>query len=149
MSNLRIYRRNLPHWRLDGAAYFVTWRLYPDCPLLQPFERKIVAETLEHFEDSRYRLFAYVVMDDHVHVVIQPASKFTLEQIVHSWKSFSANRLQRESERVGVVWQQESFDRIVRDENEWLEKIQYVMNNPRKRWPAVSDYPWVRPAWGE
>ncbi|WP_194722828.1 hypothetical protein [Noviherbaspirillum malthae] len=66
---------------------------------------------------------------------------------MHSWKSFTANRLQREHGRVGAVWQQESFDRIVRDEAEWLEKIQYIMNNPLKRWPELKTYQWVKPVW--
>lgn len=86
-------------------------------------------------------------MDDHVHVLVRPYENHSLEQIVHTWKSFTANRLQRESSRTGAVWQQESFDRIVRDENEWLEKIQYIMNNPLKRWPGLGEYAWVRPVW--
>ena len=96
MENLQIYRRNLPHWRLDGAVYFVTWRLYPGRDVLCEDERTKIVETLRHFENARYQLFAYVVMDDHVHVVLQPAQEYALEQIVHSWKSFSARRLQRE-----------------------------------------------------
>ena len=147
MENLQIYCRNLPHWRMDGAVYFVTWRLYPGRPELQADERRKVADALCCFENKRYELYAYVVMDDHVHVVLRPGENHALEQIVHSWKSFTANRLQRENARVGAVWQQESFDRIVRDENEWMEKIQYIMNNPLKRWPELPEYAWVRPAW--
>ena len=145
MDNLQIYRRNLPHWRLDGAVYFVTWRLYPGRPILQPDERTKIVEILCHFEKVRYLLFAYVVMDDHVHVVLQPVDGVSLQQIVHSWKSFSARRLQQEHGRIGALWQSESFDRIVRDETEWLEKIQYIMNNPYKRWPNITEYAWVKP----
>ena len=149
MESLQIYRRNLPHWRLGGAVYFVTWRLRADSPPLDPGERTKIVEALSHFENIRYRLFAYVVMDDHVHVVLQPADNHSLQEIVHAWKSFSAHRLQRENRRAGAVWQTESFDRIVRDEAEWLEKIQYIMNNPRKRWPDMHEYLWVMPAWAK
>ena len=145
MDNLQIYRRNLPHWRLEGAVYFVTWRLYPDSPVLQPEERSAVVETLRHFENVRYELFAYVVMDDHVHVVLQAIADHVLAKIIHSWKSFSARRLQQENGRIGAVWQQESFDRIVRDEAELMEKIQYIMNNPIKRWPEIAGYAWMKP----
>ena len=110
-------------------------------------ERSKVAQALQHFDGKRYELSAYVVMDDHVHVVAQPFDGQELKQIVHSWKSFTANRLQREHRRVGAVWQQESFDRIVRDEAEWLEKIRYIMNNPLKRWPELRSYEWVKPGW--
>lgn len=146
-KDLHIYRRNLPHWRLEGASYFVTWRLYPGRPVLDPEERAEVMQAFQHFDGKRYELSAYVVMDDHVHAVVQPLDGHDLMQIVHSWKSFTANRLQREHGRAGAVWQQESFDRIVRDEAEWLEKIQYIMNNPLKRWPELKSYPWVKPDW--
>jgi putative transposase len=146
-ESLHIYRRNLSHWRMDGAVYFVTWRMSPGRPGLQANERTMVVEALCYFEGKRYELYAYVVMDDHVHVLVRPYENHSLEQIVHTWKSFTANRLQRESSRTGAVWQQESFDRIVRDENEWLEKIQYIMNNPLKRWPGLGEYAWVRPVW--
>ncbi|GIZ51800.1 transposase [Noviherbaspirillum aridicola] len=149
MSDLQIYRRNLPHWRSDGAIYFVTWRLYPGCRNLDDGERTKVAEAITCFDGRRYALDAYVVMDDHVHAVVQPALDVSLERIVHSWKSFSANRLQRENGRRGAVWQQESFDRIVRDEHERLEKIRYIMNNPLKRWPDLKEYAWVWPSWAK
>jgi REP element-mobilizing transposase RayT len=147
MKNFHIYQRNLPHWRQEGAVYFVTWRLHPTCSSLTPDERTKIVRALQYFENERYQLFAYVVMDDHVHVLLQPAENFQLQQIVHSWKSFTAHQLQRENGRLSAVWQSESFDRIVRDEAEWLEKIQYIMNNPLKRWPEQSEYLWVLPTW--
>jgi hypothetical protein len=41
------------------------------------------------------------------------------------------------------VWVVESWDRIIRDEDELYEKCTYILNNPRKRWPDVMDYPWA------
>jgi REP element-mobilizing transposase RayT len=82
-------------------------------------------------------------MNDHVHVLIKPLEEHPLETVVHSWKSFTANLLQRQFGRQGAVWQEEYFDRIVRDEAEFLEKGQYIMNNPRTRWPELEEYPWV------
>jgi hypothetical protein len=41
------------------------------------------------------------------------------------------------------IWQEEYFDRIVRDEKEFLDKVQYILNNPLKRWPEMEGYPWV------
>ena len=82
-------------------------------------------------------------MHNHVHVLVKPAGRYTLSQLVHSWKSFSANRLQRQFNRQKSVWQDEYFDRIVRDEAELLEKAQYIINNPFKIWPAIEEYQWV------
>ena len=59
-------------------------------------------------------------MDDHVHVVAQPFENFPIQQLVHSWKSFSANQMQKKFNRVGAIWQEEYFDRIIRDEKEFF-----------------------------
>lgn len=137
------YRRNLPHWRLTGATYFLTWRLHQAQTDLTPGERDRVVSALRHFDGERYTLLAYVVMNDHVHVLVRPHGGHRLEQTTHSWKSFTANRMQKESGRVGAVWQDESFDRIVRDEDEFWEKARYILDNPVKRWPGTGDYLWA------
>jgi putative transposase len=142
-SNLTLYRRNLPHWRLDGCVYFITWRLHESQPELVAAERDVVVAALRYFRDQRYDLLAFVVMNDHVHVLVQPQNAFRLQDIMHSWKSFTARVLQKDFQRRGTIWQAESFDRIVRDETELLEKGQYILNNPLKRWPELREYPWV------
>jgi putative transposase len=142
-EELIIYKRRLPHWRLDGSVYFITWRLHPSQFELNPEERDIITGAVKYFDDDRYDLLAYVVMHDHVHVLVKPAEKYGLAQLVHSWKSFTANRLQRQFNRRKCVWQDEYFDRIVRDEAELLEKAQYIINNPFKVWPDIEEYQWV------
>jgi len=137
------YRRRLPHWRQNHAVYFVTWRLHSQQPLLEPLERDVVVSALHHFDRLRYQLLAYVVMDDHIHLIVAPNDGFSLEILVHSWKSFLANQLQRRFARRGTIWQDEYFDRIIRHEKEFLEKLQYICNNPQKRWPDIEDYPWI------
>ena len=137
------YRRRLPHWRLSNATYFVTWRLSPGQAELSSEERSLVVNALRHFDTIRYHLLAFVVMNDHVHVLVQPMNNFALEAITHSWKSFTANQAQRVHGRKGSLWQDESFDRIVRDEDEFFEKLFYILNNPVRRWPALNTYAWV------
>jgi len=142
-GQLKITRRRLPHWRLEGATYFVTWRLHHNQAPLNPEERSLVLEAIQHFNGQRYELAAWVVMDDHIHVIVRPRTGHELSGITHSWKSFTANRLQREHARQGALWQDESWDRIIRDEDEFLEKAQYILNNPVKRWPDLQEYSWV------
>lgn len=137
------YRRNLPHWRMDGATYFVTWRLHQNQSLLQPLERTLVQESILYFNDIRYNLHAYVVMDDHVHVLLTPSLDWNLTSITHSWKSFTANQMQRDFRREGSIWQKESFDRIIRNEEEYIQKGNYILNNPFARWPDIESYKWV------
>jgi len=140
---LETYRVKLPHWRMDGSTYFVTWRLASAQRSLDHRERSLVADALKHFAGSRYDLFAYVVMDDHVHVLVALAEGFSLQEIVHTWKSFTTNRLQRLFGRGAAIWQSEYFDRIVRDEAELIEKANYILNNPLRRWPELDEYAWV------
>ena len=143
MKGVTTYRRKLPHWRLQGSVYFVTWRLAKIQPVLCPEERDLVADSIRYFDGRRYKLLAYVIRDDHVHVLALPFEENSLEYILHSWKSFTAKRLRGFWKRSSPVWQDEYFDRIVRDEAELIEKTQYVMGNPSKRWPEIEDYPWV------
>jgi putative DNA methylase len=128
---------------MQGAVYFVTWRLAKGQPPLHPEERTVVADAIKHFHGRRYELLAHVVMDDHVHVLVLPLADYSLQQILHSWKSFTAKGLQRLRDRGAPVWQDESFDRIVRDEDDLMEKADYILGNPLKRWPEAEEYPWV------
>ena len=138
----RVYRRYLPHWRETAAIYFVTWGSRPGQEALTIIERDHVAASLQHFNHTRYELFAYVVMNDHVHVVVQPLGDFTLERIVHDWKSFSTVCMQR-GHRRGRIWQREYYDRIIRDDTEFAAKIEYILSNPTERWPGIERYPWT------
>jgi len=137
------YRRRMPHWRLAGSVYFVTWRLAASQTKLNDEERRVIMSALRHFDGSRYELYACVVMDDHVHVLIKPLESYRLQQLIHSWKSFTAHKFRQDYGRKAPIWQEEYFDRIVRDEKEFLDKTQYILNNPLKRWPEMEEYSWV------
>jgi REP element-mobilizing transposase RayT len=138
-----VYTRRLPHWRAADAVYFVTWRLAQTQPELSADEKDLVIGALRNFDSQRYELLGYVVMSDHVHVVVKPATGHDLSAIVQSWKSYTANRLQRAHERTGRVWQREYFDRVVRDAEELSNRLAYIVGNPGKRWPDIEGYSWV------
>lgn len=138
-----MYRRRLPHWRQAGAVYFVTWRIARGTPPLSAEERSLVVNALAFFDTVRYDIYGYAVMDDHVHVIVEPFSENPLEKITASWKSFTANQMQRRFGRTGWVWLEESFDRVIRHEQEYMQKLEYVLKNPMKRWPDAVDYAWV------
>jgi len=114
-----VYRRRLPHVRIDGAIYFVTWRVMVGQADLSVDERECTAMAIWHFDSLRYVLHAYVIMNDHVHVLLQLLPDFRLEEILRSWKSFTANQMQRNHRRQGSIWQDEYFDRVVRDDGEY------------------------------
>jgi REP element-mobilizing transposase RayT len=143
----RLYGSRLPHWRLadDGAAYFVTWRLAPGKAELAPTERDLVAGALTYWDPRACTLLAWVVMNDHVHVVVAPVTGVRLETLLHSWKSYTATRMVREHRRAGPVWQRGYYDRVVRNEDELQRFTDYVTRNPWKRWPDLEAYRWVWP----
>ena len=134
-AELTNYRRRLPHWRLEGCVYFVTWRLHPAQPSLKAAERDLVKSTLLHFEKSRYLISAYVVMDDHIHLLVQPLEDWKLERLVQSWKHYSSSGMVKQYGRRLPVWQDEYMDRIIRNEQEFNEKANYILTNPARRWP--------------
>ena len=77
-------------------------------------------------------------MPDHVHLLLTPIENpkggfFSLTEILHSLKSFTGNKINNLLNRHGPLWQEEYFNRILRDETEFLEKWNYIRNNPVKK----------------
>jgi putative transposase len=132
-AELSISRRNLPHWQLPGSTYFVTFRLKSG--IISEDERRIVLDAIKHFHKIRYLVTSAVVMPDHVHLMLKPVAhesntEFLLSNILQGIKGFSAREINRVRGTKGVLWLDESYDRIVRDYDEYLEKWQYIRNNP-------------------
>jgi REP element-mobilizing transposase RayT len=113
------------------------------CHMKKPAVAQIVTNTLRHFDGQRYRLLAWCVMPNHVHVVFEPLPDCDLSNILHSWKSFSANLANSTLKRKGEFWQPEYFDHLIRDEADLSHSIEYVLGNPEKaglkNWKWVSD----------
>jgi REP element-mobilizing transposase RayT len=101
------------------------------CVLARPDCRRIVEDTLRHFAGRRYLLDEFVVMPNHVHVLVTPLGERWLSGILHTWKSFTSHQVNRVTGRRGILWQKESFDHIVRNATS-LEKFrQYIRDNPK------------------
>jgi len=142
-DELEIKRRRLPHWSLTGSTYFITWHLANTSILLNETERQLIVDALLHFNSERYHLLAYVVMDDHVHLVVRPLGDHPMDKLLHSWKSYTASMINKMRKTKGALWQDERFDRLIRDENELMQKMYYVITNPERKWPGVHDYKYV------
>jgi REP element-mobilizing transposase RayT len=96
--------------------------------------KEIVENTLKYFDRNKYILDEFIIMPNHVHVLIKPINDFALKEILHSWKSYSANMINKRMGLNGQLWMHESFDHIVRSE-EALEFLrEYIRNNPKKRY---------------
>jgi REP element-mobilizing transposase RayT len=111
------------------------------CFLARPEIAEIVATTLRAFDGVRYRLFAWCLMPNHLHAVLQPHAPFELASILHSWKSYSAQIANRALRRKGSFWQREYFDHLIRDGDELARAISYTGGNPLKA--GLRDWRWV------
>src|SRR6185436_7875478 len=92
----------------------------------------LVEDALLHFDGQRYRLLAWCVMPNHVHALVETKEGFPLPEIVHSWKSFTANEANKILRRTGDFWQREYHDRFIRDDDHYRNAVVYIENNPVK-----------------
>ncbi len=124
--------------RLDSAKLGPVW-------LKDPRVARIVAETLQ-FGESKLRLYqlhAYVVMANHVHVLLSP--RVPLERITRVLKGFTARQANKILGRTGQrFWQEESYDHWVRNEEEFSRIAAYVVYNPVSAGlvERPEDWPW-------
>lgn len=103
-----------------------------ECHLRRPEIAALLRDALLRFDGERYRLLAWCVMPNHVHVLIKQARGFPLAEIVKSWKVFTAREANGILGRSGQFWMREYHDRRIRDEAHMNRAIAYIENNPVK-----------------
>ena len=154
-------RHYLLHFDSQDTIQFVTFRLADSLPVeaiqrLKPSDRR---ETMRHdmldrgwgacwlksdsiahlvenafleFDAARYRLHAWTVMPNHVHVLFTVLPVASLGSIVSSWKRFTAREANRQLGRSGPFWQTEYWDRFIRDDRHFTAAEDYIDQNPVK-----------------
>jgi putative transposase len=121
--------------------------------LAEPTLAAIVAGALRFFSGERYDLLAWVVMPSHFHWVFRPRDEWisTLadfdkrtprERIMHGIKRDSALKCNRVLGLSGPFWQDESYDHVVRDEDELARIVEYIELNPVKAGLCASRETW-------
>ena len=111
------------------------------CFLRDPQIAGVVAEALRHFNQSKYRMYAWCVMPNHVHVLFRSLEGHELAEILHAWKSFSAIKANRLLRRSGGFWQREYYDHLVRSEDEFYRIVSYIAENPDRA--GLRNWRWV------
>jgi putative DNA methylase len=125
---------------------------YGACHLREPRIGQFVEGAFLFFDGKRYRLFAWVVMPNHVHVLIQLREGYPMHKIIHSWKSFTANEANKLLGLKGPFWYHEYYDRFIRDQRHFDNAVRYIHENPVKAglvekpedWPFSSARFWQR-----
>jgi REP element-mobilizing transposase RayT len=121
---LRLYRKNVSREMeafLDSGC--------GSCVLKDESIRKEVEDALCFFDGRRYRLHGFVVMPNHVHVLFELFSGYPQTKVLHSWKSFTATAINKALGRQGQLWQDESWDRLIRNEKHYRNCLEYIQNN--------------------
>jgi putative transposase len=142
------YRRRLPHLQPDFKIFFITFCTYQRW-ILRPAARTIVVDSCVAGSGLRFELHGLVVMPDHVHLALTPLCRVEgpvpIPEITQAIKGASAHRINKLLNRRGKVWQEESFDRALRREEQVMEKLQYMMENPVRAGLVSNplDYPWI------
>jgi REP element-mobilizing transposase RayT len=192
----------LPHFRQNGATYFVTLRLQDSLPdarsrelvsLKQEWERnhpeprdkqswdelardvmrrvdpwldqglgschlkspeisQLVADALHRSDGSRCELGSYVVMPNHVHIILRPLAPETdtLDMILKHWKGSSSRSMNEKLKNSGMLWHREGFEHLIRDAEQLWRILQYIGANPGKAGLlAGACQSWISPAWIE
>jgi putative transposase len=145
----------LRHFDNEGTARFVTFCCYRNLPFLQDDRAKRIL--IEEIEQARvkhgFRLFAYVIMPEHVHMVIHPPEGMRLGLVIGEIKSRSARRLLAQdrllaSEKTRVFWMRRCYDHNCRTLETTLEKIRYCHNNPVNRGLVTDPAVWIWSSFG-
>ena len=194
------YRRRLPHWEVDEAWYFVTFRLHGSIPAAQfeqwqaeldrkhhsllrrygrlsaALEHALADEHLQAVEDyldsqfhdchlsraeaaqafvtnlangtlTLYELGPWVILPNHAHLILKPKlddsdQPIRLARVMQQIKGVSAVEINRALQRRGTLWQHESFDRVIRDAQDFQRRTYYTENNPVKAGLCATPEAW-------
>ena len=197
-KRIRKYTRHLPHWRQEGATYFVTFRLADSLPEAKQTEIKnlrahweyshpeprseqdweehardlirrteawsdeghgacyfreqrwadVLRDRLHYFHGERYQLNCWVIMPNHCHLILRPFEGYELEDLIGAMKGVTAKLVNAAVGRTGELWEQECFDRIIRDGEHLQRVIRYIGNNPQQAGlPRSVWFRWIDPEW--
>jgi REP element-mobilizing transposase RayT len=105
---------------------------YGQCYLRDDRAAEIVRDALFYYDHVKYEVISWCIMPNHVHVLISLLKVVSLSEILHSWRSFSSNEINKLFNRKGQLWMPEYFDRYIRDERHFDNVVNYIHNNPVK-----------------
>ncbi len=102
---------------------------YGACVLSDSRAAQIMESAILYFHGERCLVHTYVVMSNHVHLIAQPFEGIELKRILHSIKSFTANRINQVLNQSGRLWSRETYDRLIRDAGHYESVRRYIQKN--------------------
>jgi REP element-mobilizing transposase RayT len=105
---------------------------YGECLLGIDEVASMVENSLIHFDEERYKLSAWVVMPNHIHYLFRPMKGNPLSDLMKNFKSYTSHEANKMLKRSGQFWQEDYFDRYIRNYEHYEKTIDYIEMNPVK-----------------
>lgn len=130
---------------------------YGECHFRDPTNAMFVANALRFYEDTQCRVPCFTVMPNHIHAVMCPREGYELEAVLKKMKGWIARQINLRIANVPVgshpgtftsLWAQESYDRIIRDEEHLYRVVRYIGRNGSAAGLAPGEYiRWISQSW--
>ena len=134
----KLFSTQLEEWMDQGMG---------ECVLRDPRYAAIAGKTILHFHAERYFVDSFVIMPNHVHLLVRLMSGFPLEKNVQSWKRYSARAINEVRQECGSLWHKRYWDTLVRSEEHFWKIRRYILRNPVKATLPDGEYllhvPWL------
>ena len=126
--------------RFQGAVEKWLDAGYGSCIFGKADARQVVETALRHYDGSRYSLYAFVVMPNHLHALLMPFKGQELRKIMADFKRFVSRKLATRQTWQGAFWQGEYWDTAIRDEEHFRRVRGYIRkNNPLIAYDAYGE----------
>lgn len=141
-KNYKFQINQLKHYFSFKYDKFLDHKPYGNCFLSKENIAKIVADRIHKFDGTYYELEAYTIMPNHVHLLIDTSLQFDSEefdlalnytqlnkimQLIKGGSAYVANKI---LQRNGAFWMKDSYDHYIRNEKDWENTVEYIINNP-------------------
>ncbi|MFN2500887.1 MAG: transposase [Pyrinomonadaceae bacterium] len=102
------------------------------CYLSVPEIAELVQDALLFYDNTHYLLLSWVIMPNHLHMLIRPMAKVSLSKVMRDLKGFTARKANMVLGRDGAFWQPDYFDRYIQDQEHYFKALRYIERNPVK-----------------
>ena len=124
LTNYEIDKHNRMMQYLDAG--------HGECLLQNPSVRCILQQCIMRLNSPSSRLHCFVIMPNHVHLIIETLNDASVTKLVGFLKSASSHNINKYLKRNGPLWQHESYDRIIRSGMHYWHAVRYIARNPMK-----------------
>jgi REP element-mobilizing transposase RayT len=134
---------NVHRLRVSDRIFFVTSNLVDGLAHFKESEYSVLLKCIDRARNRLgFLLCGYVLMPDHWHALIWCRDPLTISRVMEDLKSTSSREINQSRHRKGTLWQHQFWDRFVRGQKEFHERLEYMHYNPLRRGLAAKPEDW-------